>query len=175
MSNVVRNQVVLVNEKDEVLGVMEKLKAHQEGVLHRAFSLFVFNKKGEILLQQRADSKYHGGGLWTNTCCSHPQLDEEVRMAAKERLFFEMGLKADPKSAFSFIYKGKVENDLIEHELDHVLVAYSDEDPQINPEEVQNFRWVSPHLLITDIKEQPQNYTIWFKECLPEVLTFMKL
>lgn len=175
MNTMDRNQVVLVDEKDRVLGSMEKLEAHEKGVLHRAFSIFVLNDKNEILMQQRADSKYHGGGLWTNTCCSHPQLDEELLQAAAERLKFEMGMEAQLKYAFSFLYKGEVENNLIEHELDHVILGYSNQNPQINPDEVKDFKWVSIESLDKDRKEHPEKYTIWFKECFDQVKEALKM
>jgi len=120
-----RNNVVLVDENDNAIGEMEKLTAHKQGQLHRAFSVFIFNDKGELLLQQRASHKYHGAGLWTNTCCSHPQSGEDVGSSAQERLNYEMGLKCDLKFVDSFIYNEQVENNLIEHELNYVFIGYS--------------------------------------------------
>lgn len=162
-----RNEVVLVDEFDNDLGVMEKLAAHIEGKLHRAFSVFIFNDKGELLLQQRAREKYHGGGLWTNTCCSHPQLNEDVKESALERLYFEMGIQCDLEFEYQFIYKAEVENNLVEHELDYVYIGYSNAIPKFNPAEVQQYKWETvPHIL-KDIERNPNLYTAWFKMALP--------
>ena len=128
--------VILVNKDDCEVGVMEKMEAHQKGLLHRAFSVFLFNKKGEILLQQRAKHKYHSGGLWTNTCCSHPRPGESLSKATQRRLREEMGIKCEMRPAFSFIYKKKFANGLTEHELDHVFLGRFDGTPEINKEEV---------------------------------------
>ena len=165
-----RNKVVLVDRKDNAIGEMEKLLAHQQGELHRAFSVFIFNDKGELLLQQRAANKYHGGGLWTNTCCSHPQLGEDIRMSAIERLHYEMGLKGDLKLVYSFIYKEPVENNLIEHELDYVFVGQTNQNPVLNKDEVQSYKWISPDEVLSDINEHPSRYTVWFKRTFPELM-----
>ena len=165
-----RNNVVLVDEKDNALAVMEKLAAHEQGQLHRAFSVFIFNDKGELLLQQRADHKYHGGGLWTNTCCSHPQWEEDVSSAAVERLYYEMGMKSQLKLIYSFIYKERVENNLIEHELDYVFVGYANEKPVINPDEVKAYKWARPDQILAAIKAQPMEYTVWFRQAFPELM-----
>lgn len=165
-----RNKVVLVDANDKALGTMEKLAAHQEGLLHRAFSVFIFNDRGELLLQQRAMHKYHGGGLWTNTCCSHPQWGEEVLSSAIERLQWEMGLTCALQFSHAFIYNAKVENNLIEHEYDHVFIGYTNEDPIINPAEAQDFKWVDPAAISADIRFHPNNYTFWFKASLPLVM-----
>ncbi|MCD6018367.1 MAG: isopentenyl-diphosphate delta-isomerase [Bacteroidetes bacterium] len=155
--------VILVDENDNEMGVMEKMKAHREGVLHRAFSVFIFNDKEELLLQQRASNKYHSARLWTNTCCSHPRPNETIKDAAHRRLFEEMGISCDLTIKTNFIYKSPFENGLTEHELDYVLIGKTNKNPQINIEEVKNFKWMS----ISDIKKQlqsnPENYTIWFK------------
>lgn len=164
------NNVVLVDEFDTPIGEMEKLKAHETGVLHRAFSVFLFNKNGELLLQQRAREKYHGGGLWTNTCCSHPQANETVEESAKKRLQFEMGIVCELEWVYSFLYQEKVENNLIEHEFDHVFVGQYNRDPQPNPDEVQNFKWMKIADILIDIDQHPSHYTVWFKKALPVLM-----
>lgn len=166
-----RNEVVLVDEQDNPLGVIEKLAAHEKGLLHRAFSIFLFNENGELLLQQRAENKYHGAGLWTNACCSHPQWNEDIKVAAIERLAYEMGMTCELDYVFSFIYHTAVENDLIEHEYDHVFVGYTNTNPTPNPAEVQNYKWVNPESLLLDIHENPANYTFWFRSAINEVLS----
>ncbi len=164
-------QVILVDEKDKELGLEEKIKAHEEGKLHRAFSVFVLNSKGQLMLQRRAISKYHSGGLWTNTCCSHPRPGEPVEKAAVRRLKEEMGFSCSLKELFSFIYKTGFDNGLMEHELDHVFVGTYDGQPKINPEEVAEYRWIELKDLLKDMKENPQNYTFWFKEIMKKVGT----
>lgn len=166
-----RDNVVLVDKNDHAIGIMEKMAAHEQGLLHRAFSVFVFNDKGELLLQQRAANKYHGAGLWTNTCCSHPQQEEDICMAATERLHFEMGLKCDLEMIYSFIYHEKVENNLTEHELDYVLIGYSNENPVINKDEVQDYRWLNIDHILQNIKDNPSEYTVWFKLAFLELLS----
>jgi len=169
-----RNEVVLIDKEDNALGLMEKLQAHKEGKLHRAFSVFIFNDQGELLLQQRADHKYHGAGLWTNTCCSHPQWGEDVRSSALERLQYEMGMTCDLSFVYSFIYRSEVENNLTEHELDHVFVGYSNQDPVINTDEVQDFRLSGVEEVLADIQARPSAYTVWFKEAFPELIDRIK-
>ena len=161
-----RNKVVLVDEADNPLGEMDKLAAHEQGVLHRAFSVFVFNSKGEMLLQKRAAGKYHGAGLWTNACCSHPQWNEKVMEGARQRLQFEMGLSVPLKEAFRFIYKAPVENNLIENELDHVFTGITDEDPSPNPNEVADWKWIDRHSLAQQVENSPDLFTQWFKLAL---------
>jgi isopentenyl-diphosphate delta-isomerase len=161
--NIDRNNIVLVNKEDQEIGTMDKLEAHQKGLLHRAFSVFLFNSKGEMLLQQRAENKYHGGGLWTNACCSHPQIGEDILQSAKNRLQFEMGISCDIDVVFSFIYQAQVENELIEHELDHVFVGFSDATPNPNSDEVKAFKWIQPFELLQEITFKPEKYTVWFK------------
>jgi isopentenyl-diphosphate delta-isomerase len=156
-------QVILVDEQDNAIGLMEKMEAHRKAVLHRAFSVFAMNDRNEILLQRRALSKYHSGGLWTNTCCSHPREGESIEDAAKRRLQEEMGFSCEVKRVFSFIYKAELDNELTEHELDHVLIARYNLDPMVNPEEVDSFRWESVEWVSADIKAHPENYTEWFK------------
>ncbi len=163
------DEVILVNEQDEVIGLMPKLEAHQLGALHRAFSVFIFNSKGEILLQQRALHKYHSAGLWSNTCCSHPLPNETTQEAAQRRLKEEMGLKTNLTFLYSFIYKEPLENNLTEHELDHVFFGVTDDIPQINLDEVMEWTYSSKEEVLTDILQAPAKYTIWFKICIEEL------
>lgn len=163
-------QVILVDENDVQIGLMPKLEAHQIGVLHRAFSVFLFNQKGELLLQKRADDKYHSRGLWTNTCCSHPRLGEELNSAALRRLKEEMGMTCELKFVFSFIYKAKLDQDLIEHEFDHVFFGISDQIPVINKSEVQDWKYVNMKSVKNDIQQNPTNYTEWMKLCFDRII-----
>jgi len=156
-------KVILVNEKDEPIGLMGKMEAHEKGLLHRAFSVFIFNSKQEVLLQQRAACKYHSPNLWTNTCCSHPREGESNLQAGERRLQEEMGMQVPLEEVFSFIYKAPFDNGLTEHEYDHVLVGYSDAQPQINPEEVASWKWLSLEAIKEDILQAPEQYTAWFK------------
>lgn len=158
-----KEEVILVNENDEVIGTMEKLEAHKKGVLHRAFSVFVFNEQGDLLLQKRAYNKYHSAGLWTNTCCSHPRPNEININAASRRLQEEMGLETPLKEQFFFIYKTEFENGLTEHELDYVFFGYTDQNPVPNPMEVAEYKWISIEDLKREIKENAEQYTSWFK------------
>ena len=168
-------QVILVDLNDVPTGQMEKLEAHQKGVLHRAFSVFIFNSKNEILLQQRAKTKYHSAGLWTNTCCSHPRPGEANLEAANRRLSEEMGMHADLSYGFNFTYKATFGDGLTEHELDHVFFGYSNEAPVINTDEVESFRYLSLEELKLDIRKQPDLYTEWLKICLDEVIDYLAL
>lgn len=156
-------KVIVVDEHDRPAGLMEKLEAHQKGVLHRAFSVLVFNSKGELLLQKRAKTKYHSGGLWTNTCCSHPMPEEQVSDAAKRKLMQEMGIDLQPEYLFKFQYRVALDNNLIEHEIDHVLTGYFDGVPIVNPEEAEDWKFVSPEALRRDMEANPSHYTHWFK------------
>ncbi len=156
-------QVILVNENDEQIGTMPKLEAHEKAVLHRAFSVFVFNEKGELLLQQRAEFKYHSPLLWANTCCSHQREGESNIEAGKRRLYEEMGFVTELKNVFSFIYKAPFDNGLTEHELDHVMVGSYDISPEINQDEVKDFKWMTLESVKVDIETQPEIYTEWFK------------
>ena len=156
-------KVILVSETDDQLGLMGKMEAHKKGILHRAFSVFVFNNKGELLLQQRALDKYHSPGLWTNTCCSHQRDGESSLEAGKRRLKEEMGFQCDLEEVFWFIYSAAFDNGLTEHELDHVMVGYYDNDPVINLQEVASFKWMSLDKVKQDIAEHPKDYTEWFK------------
>jgi isopentenyl-diphosphate delta-isomerase len=162
------SEVVLVDEMDNEVGVMEKLQAHHLGLLHRAFSIFVLNKEGEMLIHQRAMEKYHSGGLWTNACCSHPLPGENVDFAAKRRLSEEMGLDCDLKKIFEFTYQADVGDGLIEHEFDHVFIGYTQSSPIVDSSEVMDWKWVSMEMLITDMIAQPESFTTWFKIALPK-------
>lgn len=162
--------VVLVNEQDQQIGIMEKMAAHIVPRLHRAFSIFIFNSKGELLLQQRALSKYHSPGLWTNTCCSHPCDGETLAQATSRRLMEEMGMHCDMHEVFTFIYKAPVGLGLIEHEFDHVWFGKTDEVPQINTEEVASWKYMRLEDLQADIKAHPELYTEWFKISFDEIL-----
>jgi isopentenyl-diphosphate delta-isomerase len=155
--------VVLVDENDKKLGLMPKMEAHEKAVLHRAFSVFIFNKNGDLMLQQRAAHKYHSPLLWTNTCCSHQRDGEANLEAGKRRLFEEMGFNADLKEVFSFVYKAPFDNGLTEHELDHVMVGYFDNKPNINKDEVEAYKWMALEDVKTDIEKNPHIYTAWFK------------
>lgn len=156
-------QVVLVNENDEKIGLMGKLEAHQKAVLHRAFSVFIFNDKNELMLQQRALDKYHSPGLWANTCCSHQRDGETSIEAGKRRLMEEMGFSTEIKETISFIYKAPFDNGLTEHELDHILVGTFEGKPNINPDEVAAWKWMDLEMVKTDIQNKPSLYTEWFK------------
>ena len=162
--------VVLVDEKDNDVGLMEKMEAHEKGILHRAFSVFTFNSNGELLLQRRALTKYHSGGLWTNTCCSHPRSGEAPIDAAHRRLQEEMGFDCDLKKAFHFIYRSELDHNLIEHELDHVFIGKFDGVPKINPDEVHEYKYIDLDTLVQDVSDRPELYTEWFKICLEETL-----
>lgn len=161
--------VVLVNQDDRPLGTLEKMEAHERGVLHRAFSVFIFNSKGELMLQQRALDKYHSPGLWTNTVCSHPRVNETPLQAAHRRLEEEMGFDCDVKEVFSFVYKADVGDGLTEHEYDHVFFGFSDQLPVPNPDEVENWKYMKMADIIADVAMHPDDYTIWFKIALKEV------
>lgn len=158
-----KEQVILVDENDKPVGLMEKIEAHEKALLHRAFSVFIFNKKGELMLQQRAASKYHSPLLWTNTCCSHQREGETNIEAGKRRLQEEMGFSTDLKEVFSFIYKAPFDNGLTEHELDHVMIGYYDDAPKLNREEAEAYKWMPLEDVKKDIEENPQLYTAWFK------------
>jgi isopentenyl-diphosphate delta-isomerase len=164
--------VVLVDEQDNAIGTMEKQQAHIEGVLHRAFSIFIFNSEKELLLQKRASSKYHCGGLWTNACCSHPRENENTQDAANRRLEEEMGMQCSLTPIFTFVYKAGFENGLTEHEFDHVFFGESNQTPKINTEEVEAYRYISMDDLQQEIKEFPEKFTPWFIIALDRVLAF---
>ena len=165
-------QVVLVDNFDNPLGIIDKMEAHTLGLLHRAFSVFIFNSKGELLLQQRALDKYHSAGKWTNTCCSHPKPYEDTANAANRRLMEEMGMKCEIEYAFNFIYKAEFDNELIEYEFDHVYFGTSDELPIINSNEVASFKYMKLEDLALDLVENPDLYTAWLKVCFENVIAF---
>lgn len=162
-------QVILVDENDRQVGLMEKQAAHVNPHLHRAFSIFIFNSKGELLMQQRALSKYHSPGLWTNTCCSHPRDGETLTEATSRRLMEEMGMTCEMHEVYTFIYKAPVGQGLTEHEFDHVWIGRSDETPQINREEVESWKYMSLSDLKVDIQHHPELYTEWFKITFEEM------
>jgi isopentenyl-diphosphate Delta-isomerase len=166
--------LILVDEKDNQLGTMEKLEVHKKGLLHRAFSVFIFNSEGKFLLQQRADEKYHSPGLWSNTCCSHPLSGETVANAVKRRLGQEMGMQTETTFQFSFIYKKEFDNGLTEYEFDHVYFGKSDELPHPDPAEVKNWKYISLPDLKDDILQNPDNYTEWLKICFEKVLEHLQ-
>ena len=167
-------KVILVDENDNQVGVMPKLEAHQKGLLHRAFSVFIFNSKYELLLQKRASSKYHSGGLWTNTCCSHPREGEDTLDAANRRLIEEMGIETSLRKVHDFIYKAELDNNLTEHEFDHVFYGIYNEDPIINKDEADDFKWIDMDSLNEDIKTNGDNYTIWFKIAFEYFYNYLK-
>lgn len=156
-------QVILVDENDNQIGLMAKMEAHEKAVLHRAFSVFVFNEKNELMLQQRALHKYHSPGLWTNTCCSHQRDGETNLEAGKRRLQEEMGFVTELSETTSFIYKAPFDNGLTEHEYDHVMIGYYNDEPSINEDEVADWKWMSLEAVKSDIHQNPDNYTAWFK------------
>lgn len=166
--------VILVNENDEPQGLMEKMEAHEKALLHRAFSVFVFNDQNELMLQQRAQHKYHSPGLWTNTCCSHQRDGETNIEAGLRRLQEEMGFTCNLEEVFSFIYKAPFVNGLTEHELDHVMIGKYNDSPIINSEEVADYKWIKLDELKKDISENPQNYTEWFKIIFREFFKYFE-
>ncbi|MDR2224249.1 MAG: isopentenyl-diphosphate Delta-isomerase [Flavobacteriaceae bacterium] len=155
--------VILVNESDEQIGVMEKIEAHEKALLHRAFSVFILNENNEVMLQQRASEKYHSPLLWTNTCCSHQRVGESNVEAGRRRLQEEMGFDVSLEDVFSFIYKAPFDNGLTEHEFDHVMIGYYNDEPNINKEEVEAWKWMSIEGIKEDMENQPALYTEWFK------------
>ncbi len=156
-------KVILVNENDEQIGLMPKMEAHEKALLHRAFSVFVFNDNNELMLQQRGLDKYHSPGLWTNTCCSHQRDGESNIQAGKRRLQEEMGFVVDLTESISFMYKAPFDNGLTEHEYDHVLLGSYNEDPIINPDEVASWKWMPLEDVKADMASHPEIYTEWFK------------
>lgn len=166
-------QVILVNDKDEQIGLMPKMEAHEKAVLHRAFSVFVFNDKDELMLQQRAADKYHSPLLWTNSCCSHQRDGESNLEAGKRRLQEEMGFVCELKEVTSFIYKAPFDNGLTEHELDHIMIGYYNEDPIINREEVESFKWMTVKDVKNEIANKPEIYTEWFKIIFEKYYSFI--
>ena len=156
-------RVILVNENDEPIGLMPKMEAHEKALLHRAFSVFIFNDKNELMLQQRALDKYHSPGLWTNTCCSHQREGESNIQAGKRRLQEEMGFVVDLEESISFIYKAPFDNGLTEHEFDHIMIGKYNGTPNINPNEVADWKWMDLEAVKNDMVLHPELYTEWFK------------
>lgn len=170
----IRNEVILVDENDSQIGISEKLEAHQAGKLHRAFSIFVFTSAGQLLVQKRAEAKYHCGGLWSNTCCGHPSPGEATGAAAHRRLQEEMGFDCPLEEIYEFTYEVKFDNGLSEREYNHVLVGRSDTAPRVNPAEVDDWKWVDPRALRDEMKVNPEAYTYWFRVSLAEILAKLR-
>lgn len=169
-------KVILVDLNDKALGEMEKMEAHQKAILHRAVSVFIFNSKKQLLLQKRALSKYHSPGLWTNTACTHPRPNESSINAASRRLNEEMGIKTNELTKlFDFVYKEQLDNELTEHEFDHVFIGFSDTLPTPDPSEVCDFKYVEKDEILEQIALSPQNYTVWFKKIIERVLNSLPL
>ena len=168
-------KVILVDEKDIKTGEAEKLNAHRKALLHRAFSIFVLNSKNEMMLQQRAFSKYHTPGLWTNTCCGHPKPGEQISEAAHRRLKEEMGFDCNLKKIFDFVYKAELDNGLTEHEFDHVFIGYFNSYPKTNPTEVANWKWEKFSDIEDEIKSKPENFTVWFRIAFDRVKQYLNI
>jgi isopentenyl-diphosphate delta-isomerase len=166
--------VILVDESDNEIGYLDKLEAHQKGMLHRAFSVLIFNSAGELLLQKRAAHKYHSSGLWTNTCCSHPKPNERMVDAVQRRLQEEMGIECETKFAYKFLYRAELDRGLIEHELDYVFTGICDDKPVINAHEVADWKFISLAEIRKDLVKNQEAYTFWFKEIVnhPEFESF---
>lgn len=162
--------LILVDENDKQWGKLEKQLVHEKGLLHRAFSVFIFNSNGELLLQQRADDKYHSGGLWTNTCCSHPRFGEDLKDAVQRRLMEEMGISCKTNFEFSFVYKAEFDNGLKEYEYDHVYFGISNAIPFPESKEVKQWKYVDMNSLKEDLKIHPDKYTAWLKICFEKIL-----
>jgi isopentenyl-diphosphate Delta-isomerase len=167
-------KVILVDEFDNTLGEMEKMEAHEKAELHRAFSIFIFNNNNQLMLQQRAHSKYHSPGLWTNTCCSHPRPEEDVLQAGHRRLMEEMGFDCPLEKIFDFVYMAEFDVGLTEHEFDHVLFGRYNGDPVINPDEVHAWKWMGMDEIAADMQSHPKNYTVWFRIAFDRVYDFLK-
>ncbi|MCW4469063.1 isopentenyl-diphosphate Delta-isomerase [Flavobacterium sp. MFBS3-15] len=167
-------KVILVNENDEPIGLMPKMEAHEKGVLHRAFSVFVLNEANEIMLQQRAAQKYHSPLLWTNTTCSHQRERESNIQAGTRRLREEMGFTTELKELFSFIYKAPFDNGLTEHELDHVMIGYYNGEPEINRDEAESWKWMAIDAVKEDMQEHPEQYTVWFRIIFDEFYHYLE-
>jgi isopentenyl-diphosphate Delta-isomerase len=165
--------MILVNEQDEQIGTMPKMAAHEQGVLHRAFSIFLFDDAGNMILQQRALSKYHSAGLWTNACCSHPSPNETVEQAALRRMQEELGIQTDLQKAFTFLYNAPMENGLTEHELDHVFIGTCHQAIQFNTQEVAAIKSMPMMDLQQSINTNPELYTAWFKIALPQLTQWL--
>lgn len=165
-------KVILVDNNDNEIGEMEKMEAHKAGKLHRAVSVFIFNSKGQLLIQKRSENKYHSPGLWTNTACTHPRPNEDNETAAVRRLYEEMGIKnVKLTKIFDFIYKEAFENGLTEYEFDHVFVGFCDDFPIPRPSEFSDFEYIETNILFEQIQKSPGNYTVWFKKIINRVLS----
>jgi len=162
-TNMTEEKVVLVNEQDEAIGIEDKTRAHLLGALHRAFSVFIVNAAGQLLVQKRALTKYHSRGLWSNTCCGHPRPDEAIEKASRRRLREEMGFDSHLSKLFDFVYRANLEDGLIENEYDHVLVGWFEGAPEPDLTEIAEWRWVDLATLSADLKEHPESYTCWFR------------
>ncbi len=169
-----RNDLVKVDIFDNEIGTIEKMDAHTQPILHRAFSVFLVNSKGEILIQRRALDKYHSAGLWANACCSHPRAGEDVLTSAKERMLDEIGASCDVQELFSFVYNNKFSENLYEYELDHVLLGYYDGDITLNPEEACDYRWLTQQQLAKELLIEPKKFSSWFTICAPRVLKILQ-
>lgn len=169
-----KEKVILVDTNDEPIGLMEKIAAHEQALLHRAFSVFILNDNNEIMLQQRAQSKYHSPLLWTNTCCSHQRPGETNIQAGKRRLREEMGFEVDLQELFHFIYKAPFDNGLTEHELDHVMIGKFNDEPNINKEEVEDWKWMSIEAIKEDMQQNPDVYTVWFNIIFDEFYHYIE-
>lgn len=163
------DQVILVDERDREIGVAEKIQAHRDGMLHRAFSIFIFNQHDQMLLQKRSQKKYHSGGLWSNACCSHPRPGESMATATARRLEEELGIRCRLRKAFDFIYMARMNNRLVEHEFDHVYVGRYRGIVTPNADEVAEYRWLSPEELKQELLRNPETYTVWFKIALEKL------
>jgi isopentenyl-diphosphate delta-isomerase len=168
--------LILVDEHNNITGYEKKLKVHQEGLLHRAFSIFVMNEEGQLMLQKRAIEKYHSGGLWANTCCSHPLKGENTEETIHERLVEEMGFDCGLESLFKFTYRAELDNDLVEYELDQVYIGHYEMDPVPNPAEVCDWKWIDIEFLKEDLEKSPDDYVYWLKAAFSEFyMNFKKL
>ncbi|HST52153.1 MAG TPA: isopentenyl-diphosphate Delta-isomerase [Pyrinomonadaceae bacterium] len=163
-------EVILVNENDNVIGKAEKMEAHMTGKLHRAFSVFIFDRAGRLLMQKRARTKYHSASLWSNTCCSHPRPEEATGAAARRRLREEMGIDCELREVFAFTYLAELENDLVEHEIDHVFTGNFDGVPSPDAREIDDWKWIDVATLLEDIRERPGQYSYWLKTSIDELL-----
>ncbi len=167
-------QLILVDKNDQIIGYDEKLRVHQQGKLHRAFSIYIFNSKGELLIQKRALNKYHSPGIWANTCCSHPRKGEDLEDATHRRLKEEMGFDTELKEAFSLIYKVDFQNGLTENEFLHVFYGEYNGDIKSNKDEVAEWKWAKPEELLKDFMKNPEIYAFWFKKALPKLLSYIQ-
>ncbi len=167
-------QIILVDKNDKIIGYGEKLRVHQQGKLHRAFSIYVFSQKGKLLIQKRALNKYHSPGIWANTCCSHPAKDEKLEDAAHRRLKEEMGFDTELKEAFSLIYRVDFQNGLTENEFLHVFYGKYNGKIKPNKDEVAEWKWANPEELLNDFMRNPEIYAFWFKKVLPKLLSYIK-